>query len=64
MVDAIVAFMYPSDAERAFGADDALPGRYGGLARSNCPSLERRPICTSFDCVAWLNAGRINWPLA
>ena len=48
LAEAKVAFIYPIVVDRGFGTDDALPGRYGVLPRSNFPLLVRLLVCASF----------------
>ena len=63
-VDAMVAFIYPSDTARGLKGGARVVGRYGGLPRSSCLSLIRPLIRVSSCCPLWLVDVRIDWPLA
>ena len=61
-VEAMVAFIYPSDTARGLKGGARVVGRYGGLPRSSCLSLIRPLICTSSGCLLWLADARIDLP--
>ena len=62
VVDAMVAFIYPSDTARGLKTGARVVGRYGGLPRSSCLSLIRPLICTSSVCPSWLADARVDMP--
>ena len=63
-VDAMVAFIYPSDTARGLKGGARVVGRYGGLPRSSCLSLIRPLLCTPSVFPLWLADVRVDLPRA